>query len=85
MHAYAKEAEATRTVCLSGGPEKSYMGSEQLPGQRQLPQDRQGTATLGVGWSDAVQGAGELEKAPTAHHLSSRNPSAPAAREWEQH
>lgn len=84
MHAYAKEAEGTRTVCLSEGPENSYMGSEQLPGQRQLPQDRQGTVTCGVGWCDAVQRAGELAKAPTAHHLSSRNTSASAAREWEQ-
>lgn len=76
MHTYAKEAEATRAMCLFGGPEKSYMGSKQPPGQGQLPQDGQGTATLGVGWSDAVQRAGELAKTPTPCHLSSRNPSA---------
>lgn len=42
MHACAKGAEATRAVGLFGGPEKPYMGSKQPPGQRQLPQDRQG-------------------------------------------
>lgn len=85
MHASVKEAEATRTVCLFGGPEKSYMSSKQPPGQRQLPHDKQSTAALGVGWSDVVQRAGELAKAPTPHRLSSRNPSASAAREGEQH
>lgn len=82
MHACVKEAEATRRVCLFEGPEKSYMGSKQPPGERQLPQNRQ--ALLPLGWSDVVQGAGELAKAPTPHQLSSRNPSASAAREGEQ-
>lgn len=53
MHAYAKEAEATGTVCLSGGPEKSYMGSKQPPGQRQLF-PRTGRALPPLGWGGLI-------------------------------
>lgn len=50
-------------------------GSKQPPGQRQLPRDRQGPTILpaGLAWSDFVQRARELAKAPTPFCLSSRN------------
>lgn len=70
------------------GPKNPPVGSKQPPCQRQLPQDRQGTAILptGLGRSDFVQGTGELAKAPnTSLSLPQKRPSASAARGGGQH
>lgn len=64
------------------------VGSKQPPCQRQLPQDRQGTAILpaGLGRSVFVWGTEELAKAPnTSLSLLQKRPSASAARGRGQH
>lgn len=70
-------------------PKSHPMGSKQPPGQRQLPQDRQGNPAIlpaGLGWSDfSAEGRRASKGTYTSLSLLQKCPSASAARGCVQH